>query len=164
MEVKSLDAMEHLEQPDWKKLSRTYPSMFVPTDTYIKKSLDLIPIYHSMVGGINVQDKLERLWRGDIIRNKMKQTVGDQEVPVPKGFIFDCKQTMFVGVHPAFEQKLEISKYGNSMTPVSMVIEKYQWNFMVAGETEDLDDSYFSSNLLFLVETQTMYMDFQVEL
>ena len=72
MEVKIPDAMEHLEYPDWKKLSRTYPSMFVPTDTYITKSLDVIPKYHSMVGRITVQDKLELLWRGDIIRNKMK--------------------------------------------------------------------------------------------
>lgn len=44
-----------------------------------------------------------------------------------------------------------------------MKIEKYQWNFIVAGELDDLDDSSFSRNLLSLLETQMMEVDFQIE-
>ena len=34
---------------------------------------------------------------------------------------------------------------------------------MVSGQPDDLDDSSFSRNLLLLVETQMMDMDFQIE-
>ena len=57
------------------------------------------------VGGITVQDEFERLWKGDIIGKKMKETVGDQEVSVLKRAIFDCQHPMFVRVNPAFEHK-----------------------------------------------------------
>ena len=71
---------------------------------------------------------------------------------------------MFVEVHPDFDQKSEGSKYQNSMTQVTMINEKYQWNVMVAGELNNPDDSSFSGNLFSLVETHTMDMDFQLEL
>ena len=71
-------------------------------------------------------------------------------MPVPKGAIFDSKHPMFVGVHLDFEQKSEVSKYQNSMTLVDIAIEKYQWNIMVEGEADDLDDSSFSRNMLSL--------------
>ena len=92
----------------------------------------------------------------------MREKVGDQELPVSKWSVFDLKHPMFVGVHPDFEQKSEGSKYQNSMTLVNMVIEKYQCNIMVAIETDDLDNSSFSRNMFFLVETQTMEMDSQI--
>ena len=82
---------------------------------------------------------------------------------VPKRSIFDHTHTMFVGVHPAFDKKSEVSKYQNSTTLVAMAIEKYQWNVMIAGETNDLDDFFFSSNLFSLVDMQTMDMDFHLE-
>ena len=63
---------------------------------------------------------------------------------------------MFVGVHPDFEHKSEASKYQNAMTLVAMEIEKYQWNVIVAGEPEDLDNYSFSRNIFSLVEMQTM--------
>ena len=50
------------------------------------------------------------------------------------------------------------------MTLVAMEIEKYQWNVMVTGEPDNLDDSSFIRNIFLLVETQTMYMNFQLEL
>ena len=50
------------------------------------------------------------------------------------------------------------------MPLVAMVIEKYQWDVMVSGETDDLYDSSFSRNMLSLAQTQTMDMDFQLEL
>ena len=77
-----IDAMDCLEDPDRKKLSWTLPSAFAPTNTSIAKFLAGIHEYHSTVGGITVQDKLEQLRKGDIICNNMKDTVGDQEVPV----------------------------------------------------------------------------------
>ena len=94
-----------------------------------------------------MKDELERLWKGDIIRKKIKDTLGDQEVPVPKRDIFDRKHPMFVGFHPAFDKKSEESKYQNAMTIFSMEIEKDQWNVMLAGEPDDLDDSSFSWSL-----------------
>ena len=70
---------------------------------------------------------------------------------------------MFVVFHPAFDQKSEVSMYQNSMLLVSVTIEKDQWDFMVAGEPDDLDKYSFSRNLFLLVETQIMDMDFQLE-
>ena len=76
-----------------------------------------------MVDRITAQDELKRLWKGDIIRKKMKETVGYQKVLVPKRAIFDRQHLMFIGVHPAFEQKSEVIKYQNTMTLVAMEIE-----------------------------------------
>ena len=53
-----------------------------------------------------MQDELGRLWKGGVIRKKMKDSVRDQEVPDPKRDIFDLKHSMFVGVHTDFDQKL----------------------------------------------------------
>ena len=86
-----------------------------------------------------------------------------QEFPQSKRAIFDLQHPIFVGFHPDFEQESEVSKYQNAMTLVAMAIEKYQWNFMVAGEPDDLDDSSFSRNIFSLADTQTMDMDFQHE-
>ena len=82
----------------------------------------------------------------------MKETVGYQKVPVPKRAIFDRQHPIFIRVHPAFDQKSEVSKYQNAMKLVSMEIEKYQWDFMVAGEPDDLDDYSFSRDIFSLVE------------
>ena len=90
----------------------------------------------------------------------MKDTVGDQEVPLLKRAIFNLQHPMFVGVHPAFEHKSEVSKYQNAMTLVAVAIEKYQWSVTIAGETYDLDGSSFSRNIFSLVQTQTMDMAF----
>ena len=49
------------------------------------------------------------------------------------------------------------------MTLVTMAVEKYSWNLMVARKPGDLDDSYFSSNMVSLVETQTVDTAFQIE-
>ena len=151
MEVESPDAMEHLEDPAWNKSPQTFPSMFAPTDTSIAKFLAGIPKYHSTLGEITVQDELELFFKGDIFRNKMKETVVYQEVPVPKRDVFNRRHPMFVRIHPDFDQKLEGSKYQNAMTLVSIAIEKYQWNIMVSGKLYDLYDSSFSRNLLLLV-------------
>ena len=78
--------------------------------------------------------------------------------------IFDRKHRMFVGVHPDFEQKSEGSRYQNPMLIVAMGIEKYQWYVMVACETDSLDDSSFSRNILSFLETQTMDLASQLEL
>ena len=43
-----------------------------------------------------MQDELGWLWKGDIIRKKIKDTVVDQEVPVPKRDIFDRKHPMLL--------------------------------------------------------------------
>ena len=56
MEVESTDAMEHLEEPDFKKSLRTCPSAFAPTNTSIANFLDGIPKYHSTVDRITIQD------------------------------------------------------------------------------------------------------------
>ena len=93
----------------------------------------------------------------------MKESVGYQEVPHSKRAIFDRQHPIFVGFHPDFDQESEVSKYQNAMTLVAMAIEKYQWNFMVAGEPDDLDDSSFSRNIFSLADTKTMDMDFQHE-
>ena len=58
---------------------------------------------------------------------------------------------MFVRAHPAFEQKLEDRKYQNAITLVAKTIEKYSWNIMLSREPYNLDDSYFSRNLVLLV-------------
>ena len=89
--------------------------------------------------------------------------VGYQYLPVSKNAIFDRQHPMFVGVNLAFDIKSEVSKYQNAMTLVAMEIEKYQWNVMVTGEPDNLDDSSFIRNIFLLVETQTMYMHFQLE-
>ena len=79
--------------------------MFAPTNTFIVNFLSGITKYHLTAGRITVQDELEVLWKGGIICKKVKETVGDQEVPLSKRAIFDCQYPMFVGVHPAFDQK-----------------------------------------------------------
>ena len=68
---------------------------------YIANFLAGILKNHSKVSGITVQDELGRLWKGGVIRKKLKQTVGYQEVPHP----------MFVGYNPAFEHKSEVSMH-----------------------------------------------------
>ena len=65
------------------------------------------------------------LRKGVFFNNKIKEAAIDQEVPVPKKGIFDSKHPIFMRVHPAFEQKSEVSKYKNSMKLVSMEIKKY---------------------------------------
>lgn len=44
-----------------------------------------------------------------------------------------------------------------------MAIEKYSWNIMLSREPDNLDDSYFSRNLVLLVQNQTADMAFQLE-
>ena len=94
----------------------------------------------------------------------MKDTAVYQEVPVPKRDIFDRKHPMFVGFHPDLKKKLEGCMYQHSVQLVAMEIEKYQWNVMVSGEPDDLYESSLSMNMLSLLETQTMELDFQLEL
>ena len=65
MEVEITDVMDRLEEPDWKKSSRTCTYAFSPTGTYIENFLAGIPEYHSAVGGITVQYGLEQLWKGE---------------------------------------------------------------------------------------------------
>ena len=64
MEVEIPDAMEPLEDPSWKKSSRTCPSAFSPTNTSIANFSAGIPRNHSKVGGITVQDELELFCKG----------------------------------------------------------------------------------------------------
>ena len=52
-----------------------------------------------------MQDELDQLWKGDMFRNKTKDTEVDQEVQMSKMAIFDRKQLIFVGIHPAFQQQ-----------------------------------------------------------
>ena len=70
---------------------------------------------------------------------------------------------MFIRAHTAFEQKLEGRKYQNAITLVAMAIEKYSWNIMLSRKPDNLDDSYFSRNLVLLVYNQTADMAFQLE-
>ena len=129
---------------------------------YIANFLAGILKNHSKVSGITVQDELRRLWKGDIIRKKTKKIVGYQEESLSKRAIFDRQHPMFVGFHPDFEKKSEVSKYQNNMTLVAMALEKYQWNAMVAGETDDLEESFFSRKLFLLTDTQKMDMAFKL--
>ena len=105
MEVGIPDGIEHLEDPACNKSLRTCPSVFATTNTYIANVLAGISQNHSKLGRITVQDELEKLWKGGIICNKMKETVVDQEVSLLKRDIFDRQNPMFVGVHPAFDNK-----------------------------------------------------------
>ena len=84
-------------------------------------------------------------------------------MPFSKRDIFDSQHSMFVIVHPAFEQKSEGSKYKNSMMLVAIEIERNMWDIIVAGGPDDLDDSSFIRNISFLLETQMMDMSFQLE-
>ena len=69
---------------------------------------------------------------------------------------------MFFRVHADFGQISEGINQQNATTIVSVEIEKDHWNLMVAGEPDDLEDSFFSRKLFLLTDTQKMDMAFKL--
>ena len=87
MEVEITDVMDHLEDTDWKKSSRTCTSAFAPTGTSIESFLAGIPEYHSTVGGITVQYELKQLWKGESFARKQKRRCYINKLQCKKGLI-----------------------------------------------------------------------------
>ncbi len=85
-------------------------------------------VTHRKIGGISVENELERLWKDKILRNLHNNALVDE--PVSKSVLCHCNGA---GAHPAFIQASEVKKYENAMTLVAMAITGEQWGQCCSG-------------------------------
>ncbi len=112
---------------------------------YSFAAMDGVQTLHTeKIGGITVENELDRLWKDKILSNLHDNASVDE--PVSKSVL--CHRNGS-GAHPAFIQASEVKKYENGMTLVAMAITGEQWGRLLLREMYDNN-----SQILFLLVQQ----------